>query len=71
MLTQIAINTGYNLSDLRSDAEADKRKERIHNALTPIINYDMTQYDDTQFETPSDYNTTIVSDYSDKVNRLL
>ena len=69
---QIAINTGYDLSDMRNDSDADNRKDTINKANKVIRTkmFDMTLMDDTPFETPHSEPST-GSDYSDRTNRRL
>ena len=75
LLKQIAINTGSNLSDLRSDSHQEMRDERIREFTTPIRpyqpeNYDLSRDDFTPLDTPSSpfYETPALSDYSDRIN---
>ena len=54
---QIAINTGPNLSDIRSGSHQEMRDERIREFITPIRSrpetYDLSGGDDfTPFDTP-------------------
>ena len=55
LLKEIAINTGSNLHDLRSDSEADRRRERFDSLITPPRNnrpetYDMSVNDDDDMQ---------------------
>ena len=77
---EIAINTGSNLFDLRSDSHQEMRTERIREFITPITirsrpeTFDLTGGDDfTLFDTPSSpfYETPALSDYSGRINRRL
>jgi hypothetical protein len=78
LLKEIAINTGSNLHDLRSDSEADRRRERFDSLNTPPRNnrpetYDMTENDDDMqslYSLPIS-SSTFVSDYSGRINRQL
>ena len=78
LLKEIAINTGSNLHDLRSDSEADRRRERFDSLITPPRNnrpetYDMTENDDDMqslYSLPIS-SSTFVSDYSGRINRQL
>ena len=70
LLKDIAINTGSNLSDLRSESHQELRTDRIREFTTPMRSgpetYDMTGGDDlTPFDTPSTpfYETPALSDY--------
>ena len=78
LLKEIAINTGSNLSDLRSDSHQEMRDERIREFTTPVRSrpetYDLTRGDDfTPFDTPSSpfYETPALSDYSNRINRRI
>ena len=82
LLKQIAINTGSNLSDLRSEHDQETRTERINNAIRPLpdfpswATYDMARDDgDSSYDTPinTPFNTPgqPTADYSDRVNRSL
>ena len=82
LLKQIAINTGSNLSDLRSEHDQETRTERINNAIRPLpdfpswASYDMARDDgDSSYDTPinTPFNTPgqPTADYSDRVNRSL
>ena len=69
---QIAINTGSNLFDLRSDSHQEMRDERIREFITPVRfqpeTYDLSRDDFTPFDTPSPfYETPALSDYSDRI----
>ena len=75
LLKQIAINTGSNLSDLRSEHDQETRTERINNAIGTLpefpswASYDMARDDgDSSYDTPGQPPT---ADYSDRVNRSL
>ena len=74
---QIAINTGPNLSDIRSGSHQEMRDERIREFITPIRSrpetYDLSGGDDfTPFDTPSPfYETPALSDYSDRIGYRL
>ena len=74
LLKQVATNTGSNLSALKSDSDADSRKDRINRAFTtpPMKpkSYDMTLMDDTPFETPH-YEQSISSALPNRINRKL
>ncbi len=57
LLKQIAVNTGANLSDLRTDSNAETQTERVNQAIgkgsKPEI-FNMAQDDgDSDFETPT------------------
>ena len=78
LLKEIAINTGSNLSDLRSDSHQEMRTERIREFTTPIRSrpetYDLSGGDDfTPFDTPSSpfFETPALSDYSNRTNRRI
>ena len=78
MLKYIAINTGANLSDLRSESHQELRTDRIREFTTPVRSrpeaYDMTGGDGfTPFDTPSTpfYETPALSDYSSRINRRI
>ena len=79
LLKQIAVNTGVDLSDLRTDSNAETRTERVNRAIgkgygtdpTKTETYDMSQNDDDgYFDTPADtpYGAPATSDYSPMVN---
>ena len=78
VLKDIAINTGPNLSDLRSESNQEMRTDRIREFTTPMRSrpetYDMTGGDDfTPFDTPSSpfYETPALSDYPSRINRRI
>ena len=78
LLKDIAINTGANLSDLRSESHQELRTYRIREFTTPMRSrpetYGMTGGDDfTPFDTPSTpfYETPALSDYSSRINRRI
>ena len=81
LLKQIAINTGANLSELRSDSHQENRTERINNAIglpefPAWATYDMARDDgDASYDTPinTPFNTPgqPTADYSDRVNHSL
>lgn len=78
LLKDIAINTGSNLFDLRSESHHEMRTDRIREFITPMRSlpeiYDMTGGDDfTPFDTPSSpfYETPALSDYSSRINRRI
>ena len=77
LLKEIAINTGSNLSDLRSDSHQEMRDERIREFSTSSRPsqpeaYDPPRDDFTPFDTPSPfYETPALSDYSDRISRTL
>ena len=76
LLKDIAINTGANLSDLRSESHQELRTDRIREFITPMRSrpetYDIAGSDEfTPFDTPSTpfYETPALSDYSNRINR--
>ena len=78
LLKEIAINTGSDLFDLRSESHQEMRTERIREFTTPITirsrpeTFDLTGGDDfTPFDTPPShlYETPALSDYSSRINR--
>ena len=80
LLKQIAINTGSNLSDLRSDSHQENRTERVNNVIGPLpdfpswASFDMAKDDDdddTPYDTPFNTPARPTADYSDRVNRSL
>ena len=78
LLKQIAINTGSNLSDLRSEHDQETRTERINNAIGTLpdfpswATYDMARDDgDSSYDTPFNTPGQATADYSDRVNRSL
>ena len=78
ILKYIAINTGANLSDLRSESHQELRTDRIREFTTPIRyrpeTYDIAGSDEfTPFDTPSTpfYETPALSDYSSRINRRI
>ena len=80
LLKQIAINTGSNVSDLRSDSHQENRTERINNAIRQSLldfpscaSFDMAKDDDddTPYDTPFNTPARPTADYSDRVNRSL
>ena len=80
LLKEIVINTGSNLSDLRSESHQEMRTERIREFTTPITirsrpeTFDLTGGDDfTPFDTPSSpfYETPALSDYPGRINRRI
>ena len=78
MLKYIAINTGANLSDLRSESHQELRTDRIREFTTPMRSrpetYDIAGSDEfTPFDTPSTpfYETPALSDYSSRINRRI
>ena len=78
LLKDIAINTGSNLSDLRSESHHEMRTDRIREFTTPMRSrpetYDMTGGGNfTPFDTPSSpfYETPALSDYSSRINRRI
>ena len=83
LLKQIAINTGSNLSDLRSEHDQETRTERINNIINQTLpdfpywaTFDMARDDgDSSYDTPinTPFNTPgqPTADYSDRVNRSL
>ena len=78
LLKEIAINTGSNLSDLRSDSHQEMRTERIREFTTPIRSrpetYDLSGGDDfTPFDTPSSpfFETPARSYYSNIINCVI
>ena len=83
LLKQIAINTGSNLFDLRSDSNQEVRPERIRESITPIRSqpetYDLPRDDFTPFdtppspfyETPGDASLALASDYPDRISRRI
>ena len=73
LLKQIAVNTGYDLPDMKHDSGAGGRKYRINIAITPPIkpkSFDMALMGDTPFETPH-YEQSISPDLSSRINRRL
>ena len=74
LLKQIAVNTGANLSDLRTDSNAKSQTERVTRAIgkgygtdpTKTETYDMSQNDDDD-----DFDTPATSDCSCKVNKRI
>ena len=78
LLKYIAINTGANLSDLRSESHQGLRTDRIREFTTPMRSrpetYNIAGSDEfTPFDTPSTpfYETPALSDYSRRVNRRI
>ena len=83
LLKDIAINTGADLHDLRSESHQEMRDDRIREFTTPMRSrpetYDMTGGDDfTPFDTPSPspfdtpfHDTPLHSDYSNRINRRI
>ena len=83
ILKDIAINTGANLHDLRSESHQEMRDDRIREFITPMRSrpeiYDMTGGDDfTPFDTPSPspfdtqfHDTPLHSDYPSRTNRRI
>ena len=78
LLKYIAINTGANLSDLRSESHQELRTDRIREFTTPMRSRpetdDMTGGDEfTPFDTPSTpfYETPALSDYPSRINRRI
>ena len=83
LLTYIAINTGANLYDLRSESHQEMRGDRIREFITPMRSrpetYDMTGGDDfTPFDTPTPspfdtpfHDTPLHSDYSSRTHRRI
>ena len=79
----IAINTGANLHDLRSEPHQEMRDDRIREFTTPMRSrpetYDMAGSDDfTPFDTPSPspfdtpfHDTPLHSDYPSRINRRI
>ena len=81
---QIAVNTGANLSDLRTDSNAETQTERVNRAIgkgygtdpTKTETFNMAQSDDDgNFDTPSGtpFQTPrpATTDYSGKVNKQI
>ena len=78
LLKYIAINTGANLSGLRSEPHQELRTDRIREFTTPLRSrpgtYDIAGSDEfTPFDTPSTpfYETPALSDYSGRTNRRI
>ena len=77
LLKYIAINTGADLSDLRSGSHQELRTDRIREFTTPIRyrpeTYDIAGSDEfTPFDTPTPfYETPALSDYSSRINRRI
>ena len=79
----IAINTGSNLHDSRSESHQEMRDDRIREFTTPVRyrpeTYDMAGSDDfTTFDTPSPspfdtpfHDTPLHSDYPSRINRRI
>ena len=78
LLKDTAINTGANLSDLRSEPHQELRTDRIREFTTPLRyrpeTYDIAGSDEfTPFDTPSTpfYETPALSNYSSRTNRRI
>ena len=83
LLKYIAINTGANLFDLRSESHQEMRDDRIREFTAPMRSrpetYGMTGGDDfTPFDTPTPspfdtpfHDTPLHSDYSNRINRRI
>ena len=83
LLKYIAINTGANLHDLRSESHQEMRDDRIREFSTPLRSrpetYDIAGSDDfTPCDTPSPppfdtpfHDTPLHSDYSSRINRRI
>ena len=78
LLKYVAINTGANLSDLRSEPHQELRTDRIREFITPLRyrpeTYDIAGSGEfTHFDTPSTpfYETPALSDYSSRINRRI
>ena len=81
LFKDIAINTGANLHDLRSESHQEVRDDRIREFTTPLRSrpetYNMAGSDDfTPFDTPSPapfdtqfHDTPLHSDHSSRINR--
>ena len=83
LLKDIAINTGSNLHELRSESQQEMRDDRIREFSTPLRSrpetYDIAGGDDiTPYDTPSPspfdtpfHETPLQSDYSSRINRRI
>ena len=78
LLKYIVINTGANLSGLRSESHQELRTDRVRDFTTPMRyrpeTYDIAGSDEcTPFETPSTpfYETPALSDYSSRIHRRI
>ena len=83
LLKDIAINTGSNLHELRSESQQEMRDDRIREFSTPLRSrpetYDIAGGDDiTPYDTPSPspfdtpfHDTPLHSDYSSRINRRI
>ena len=78
LLKDSAINTGANLSDLRSESHQDLRTDRIREFTTPLRyrpeTYDIAGSGEfTPFDTPPTpfYETPALSYYSSRINRRI